>query len=77
MKSMKQKIGYPDFILDNKEMNERYEGVRFYLCHFSQMSLHKNSVLTQMTQLTQHVYAYINQKVNPLRSIHFISHYFK
>ena len=28
MKAMKQKIGYPDFILDDSELNEIYQGVR-------------------------------------------------
>ena len=28
MKAMKQKIGYPDFILDDSELIEIYQGVR-------------------------------------------------
>ena len=27
MKAMKQKIGYPDFILNDSELNEIYQGV--------------------------------------------------
>ena len=48
MKSMKQKNGYPDFILNNKELNERYEGV--CVKYFLNISLKETNKIPSQSQ---------------------------